>query len=36
MTLGLGPDHTLAVSFDGELWSWGNNEHGTLGNYKVI
>lgn len=29
--VGLGPDHTLAVSFDGELWSWGNNENGTLG-----
>ena len=34
-TVGLGPDHTLAVTFDGELWSWGNNENGTLGNLKL-
>jgi alpha-tubulin suppressor-like RCC1 family protein len=29
--VGLGPDHTLAVTFNGDLWSWGNNENGTLG-----
>jgi len=26
-----GREHALAVTFDGELWAWGNNDHGQLG-----
>jgi alpha-tubulin suppressor-like RCC1 family protein len=26
-----GPSHCLAVSKDGEVYSWGNNQHGALG-----
>lgn len=26
-----GPDHTLALDKEGRVWSWGNNQYGTLG-----
>ena len=31
MTVALGQNHTLAVSSDGEIYSWGNNAYGQLG-----
>ncbi|KAG0651253.1 BTB POZ domain-containing 1 [Hyphodiscus hymeniophilus] len=31
MTVALGRNHTLAVSSDGEIFSWGNNAYGQLG-----
>ena len=30
-----GYDHTVAVSLDGTLWSWGHNSYGELGNNSV-
>lgn len=31
-TLGAGSKHTLAVTSDGSLWTWGKNQQGQLGN----
>lgn len=31
MTVALGQNHTLAVSSEGEIYSWGNNAYGQLG-----
>jgi alpha-tubulin suppressor-like RCC1 family protein len=31
VTVALGQNHTLAVSSDGEIFSWGTSSHGQLG-----
>ncbi|KAJ3279914.1 hypothetical protein HK104_001075, partial [Borealophlyctis nickersoniae] len=30
-SVALGPDHTVALTGDGRVWTWGSNRHGQLG-----
>jgi alpha-tubulin suppressor-like RCC1 family protein len=27
----LGPDHSIAITIDGKIWTWGSNKYGQLG-----
>jgi alpha-tubulin suppressor-like RCC1 family protein len=38
VALAAGENHSLALSNDGNVWSWGNNRHGQLGigNFEII
>lgn len=36
IAISAGSDHTLALRDDGNVWAWGDNEYGQLGNGTVI